>query len=880
MKRRIRTIWPLAALLAVVVALVPLMAGPVWAAASPTGVVLLQGGAGTAEWSTAQAKTGSYSAHLDSVAAPSAGDEARVVIPLPSGTTLGDIDSISWWVYAVTGYPPHVDITLHVDEDGVVDPEDMLTAEMNLNYTGAPSTIAELEAVYPYGTAWLQTFELTPDDGFDSVNDTTELWVTKLGAGNQDAPSGTLAQWKAGIVASDPFDEMPTPLIDATAPVVKLEIEVDSWVVRSEAYLDDVTINGVTYDLERPLDSAWYKTGDTVTVTVTDPSKVGTVSVYVKSDIHAQMGPVALTETGSGTGIFVGTFKLVGATPGVGELLVGQDNTVQVGYPGLGSIIDTATVDNAPPTIDIVSPAHLDMITTATPTIEATLLDLDSGIDPETLVMTLDGEVVAAEFVDPPVTYTPIDNLDQGSHSVTVDVSDVAGNPATTESWSFAIDSIPPEITDLTPGEDTFVDTATPEISATFTEDGTGIDTESVKMRVDGDLVDADVTAAGVSYMPTVALEDGSHDVTVDVADNAENPAETAEWSFTVDTTDPVITIDELEVSTYLPTLTMTGTYVEVNLDTITVNGVEAGIIDHTWTAGIDLSIGPNEITAMATDLAGNTGSDTATIEYKPLAVATVMVTTLDEEILADGVSTTEITVLVQDESIVPIAGMTVTLETTAGIIYPTSKETNVDGVVTVTLTSEAILGEVTVTATCEDVSGTATVAFVADSAAMPNLVVGWNLISLPLIPVSSDIDDVLEDLGIAADVDVVWSYDAATRDWSGYHPSTGMGELTRMEDGKGYWVRMLAPAEDLTVTGFEMPAPGETPRQYAVAQGWNLIGIKSTSTTAPEEYLAAIQFTSVYGFDQGGYFFIAEDDLEPGFGYWVFAMEEGYIAP
>ena len=45
-------------------------------------------------------------------------NEGRIVIVLPDGTELGDIESISWDVYTVMGYPPHADLILDIDGDG------------------------------------------------------------------------------------------------------------------------------------------------------------------------------------------------------------------------------------------------------------------------------------------------------------------------------------------------------------------------------------------------------------------------------------------------------------------------------------------------------------------------------------------------------------------------------------------------------------------------------------------------------------------------------------------------------------------------------------------------------------------------------------------
>ena len=201
-------------------------------------------------------------AHLVTGAAEGDGDEGRIVIE-PSGMTLGDITSISWWVSTKLGYSPHLDITLDVDGDGVVDPEDMLTAELacnNASYVGASTAGVD---------EWRQTFEMTTGDGSDEIDDTTILWATTMGAGTSDAPWDTLANWKSGLMSNNPdSDSLTAGVITSSAPVVKLEIEIDNWIPAigaAEAYVDDIIINSTTYD---------FDADNTITLTFPDDTAV------------------------------------------------------------------------------------------------------------------------------------------------------------------------------------------------------------------------------------------------------------------------------------------------------------------------------------------------------------------------------------------------------------------------------------------------------------------------------------------------------------------------------------------------------------------------------------------------------------------------------
>jgi len=199
-----------------------------------------------AELSTEIKHTGRDSAHLKTTGTDEPGDEARIVMPVPEGTTLADIAAVSWWEYLVAGYPPHLDIMLDIDGDGTID--DSLVFEYAYNDVA----LHYLEGPMPYGALtgdWYQTFS---DDGNGpaQVDDTAYGWLSSGPPGPPGDPafiSGTLAGWKSGLV---------DPVIDGTTSVVSLEIEIDNWVVQSEAYIDDIVIviGGITYTVVFDLD--------------------------------------------------------------------------------------------------------------------------------------------------------------------------------------------------------------------------------------------------------------------------------------------------------------------------------------------------------------------------------------------------------------------------------------------------------------------------------------------------------------------------------------------------------------------------------------------------------------------------------------------------
>jgi hypothetical protein len=163
------------------------------------------------------------------------------------------------------------------------------------------------------------------------------------------------------------------------------------------------------------------------------------------------------------------------------------------------------------------------------------------------------------------------------------------------------------------------------------------------------------------------------------------------------------------------------------------------------------------------------------------------------------------------------------------------------------------------------------------------SLSTGWNLISLPLIPDNSSIENVLAGLNVPIEnVEVIWYYDAATGNWLVYTPGPAPDTLLTMEDGKGYWIKMSAPAT-LTVHGVVISLPPAAPPTYSVLLGWNLIGFTSTSSMTANTYLAGVKdkWASLWTFDPaiGTYVKVLGMDLMlPGRGYWIYMTEAGVI--
>ena len=317
-----------------------------------------------------------------------------------------------------------------------------------------------------------------------------------------------------------------------------------------------------------------------------------------------------------------------------------------------------------------------------------------------------------------------------------------------------------------------------------------------------------------------------------------------------------------------------------------------AGVVDITVTpSGIE----PNTLNPI---VAGRLHSDTVTINQKKVLEVTIFVPSdfaafnvTDEfavTVNVDNISSLNATDVELTISIDRYAGLKAGMYATRTVGTLDSGATSTNYTWTVECTGDGFSritvspsGEVGGEAIPADALIPATITVrqgVFDEASI-GLVEGWNLISLPLVPLDSDIDAVLA--GILDYVISVWHYDT---DWHTFVPGVA-SDLDSMEDGKAYWINMEA-AQTLNLAGTEMPKGTQLPPAYDVVAGWNMVGFKSTATNVTaEDYLAGTEYVRIYGFKNGAWFTIpgpTYDDpkMEPGRGYWVAFTEPGTIYP
>lgn len=199
-------------------------------------------------------------------------------------------------------------------------------------------------------------------------------------------------------------------------------------------------------------------------------------------------------------------------------------------------------VDTQAPTVSMRSPEGLK--NGPVPTIGANFADTGSGIDSARVTLSVDRIDVTAQAVLAPagIGYVPAKALADGTHSVSLTVTDLAGNRKT-EEWSFGVDSRGLTISQQMPAQDSVLAAdSLPRISAAFSGDGISAMTGKTVLTLDGANVTASATvsAGAIVYAAPTALAEGTHKVVLSVTDNRGIVSEAA-WSFVTRTAPEIV---------------------------------------------------------------------------------------------------------------------------------------------------------------------------------------------------------------------------------------------------------------------------------------------------------------------------------------------------
>ena len=196
------------------------------------------------------------------------------------------------------------------------------------------------------------------------------------------------------------------------------------------------------------------------------------------------------------------------------------------------------------PTLAINSPTSGAYVTNNQQPVVFQATAAGSGVDPSSLVVKLDGTAVAASTITRTAitggysfTYTPASTLSDGSHTVTVDISDYDGNAATRQSTTFTVDTVAPTLNVTAPTNNLVTNTAALTVTGT-TNDATS---SPVTVTISLNGVDqGTVTVSGGAFSKSVTLASGSNTIVVTATDRSGR-ATTVSRTVTLDTSTPTI---------------------------------------------------------------------------------------------------------------------------------------------------------------------------------------------------------------------------------------------------------------------------------------------------------------------------------------------------
>lgn len=257
----------------------------------------------------------------------------------------------------------------------------------------------------------------------------------------------------------------------------------------------------------------------------------------------------------SSTGKYKATITVPGATSynqsgGYYNVTVEATNTAGTKVTADGSTLTGLRLvvkERVAPVITIMSPSSGAYVTNSKQPVVFTVVDEagGSGINLSSLVVKQDGTAVASTAIKTSaitngysVTYTPASALSDGSHTVTVNVSDHDGNAATQKSTTYKVDTVPPALNITSPTDGIITATSSLNVSGK-TNDATSSPV-TVKIKLNGKDQGSIAVGSGGSFSKSITLAKGSNTITVTATD-AAGKVSSVTRTVTLDTSVPKV---------------------------------------------------------------------------------------------------------------------------------------------------------------------------------------------------------------------------------------------------------------------------------------------------------------------------------------------------
>lgn len=224
----------------------------------------------------------------------------------------------------------------------------------------------------------------------------------------------------------------------------------------------------------------------------------------------------------------------------------GNTTTVDAADATLGSSLQLVVKEKVAPVITVTAPTASQMLTNNKPAVTWNVTDDDSGVNPDTIGITIDSgtKITGDAITKTAVTggyqcsYTPTAALADGSHTVKFDASDNDGNAATQKSVSFTVDTVPPTLSITAPANGLVTNQSACTVSGT-TNDATSSPV-TVTLKLNSGTAAAVAVGTDGSFSKALTLAAGVNTITV-VATDSAGKSTTVTRTVTLDTGAPVI---------------------------------------------------------------------------------------------------------------------------------------------------------------------------------------------------------------------------------------------------------------------------------------------------------------------------------------------------
>ncbi len=293
---------------------------------------------------------------------------------------------------------------------------------------------------------------------------------------------------------------------------------------------------------------------------------------------------------------------------------------------------DASTLlDTTDPTATISSPEDDADIDTGTVELEAEIADVGAGLDYVSYQVG-SGDEVVVDLEDGQASYDLAVTLDleDGEHTIVVTAVDVL-DWQFSDDVTFRVDTTDPELTILHPVDGSAVNTLDVEVSWTAEDAVTGV--ELTEIRMGGGAWE---TVVGTSKL-YADLDDDVYTVDVRVTDGAGNE-DTETTTFEVDTIAPTVYITDPEDDDLFMTSTVSVMWEQSDIGSgldkveIRIDGGDWELTVTTTTEFTSVSEGSHTVDVMATDLAGNTDTDSVTFDVDVDDTAPIITVTSPED--------------------------------------------------------------------------------------------------------------------------------------------------------------------------------------------------------------------------------------------------------